>query len=485
MNATPTRVTHQPAREHGQVLPLAALLLTALFGLGALAIDAGLAYAQRTRAQGAADNAAVAAAQAASAGATRAQAIQAAIEYAQRNGYTHGVNGVSVVINNPPASGPHAGDASFYEVKIGAAAPNIFYRVLGKSPGTVGARAVAGTNSEKVLPYNFVALRDDCGKHTLKVQLGGTLTVDGGLYVNSGDSDKTDGSGHPLPCGNESKGGPGYGDGFDVFGTGGKITAQTIMVHGGWETHDGDQVCVPAGCCVPPGPCSAAPLIGQPILPDPLASMPAPQLSSYPVQHGSAAAPSTLSIASGSVTLQPGVYYGGIAISSTADVTFAAGVYIMAGGGLSVTGGASLNAGGVMIYNTNATSGGTFTAVNLATTGSVTLSPPRSGPYGGLTIFQDRAATTNIILQPGNGINGLAGTIYAPGWKANSSADPKCPGKKKKDPTADAGASSVIIGASGTANLQVLSAQILICGATATFHFNSSGFANTSLSLVE
>ncbi|TAK63410.1 MAG: pilus assembly protein TadE, partial [Dehalococcoidia bacterium] len=80
MNATPTRVTHQPAREHGQVLPLAALLLTALFGLGALAIDAGLAYAQRTRAQGAADNAAVAAAQAASAGATRAQAIQAAIE---------------------------------------------------------------------------------------------------------------------------------------------------------------------------------------------------------------------------------------------------------------------------------------------------------------------------------------------------------------------------------------------------------------------
>ena len=480
MEATRIKQTGIRARERGQVLPLAALLLTALLGLGALAIDAGLAYTQRTRAQGAADNAALAAAQEASAGGTRAQAIQAATEYAQRNGYKDGVNGVSVVINNPPASGPRAGDSSFYEVKIGTAAPNVFYRILGKSSGTVGARAVAGTNSTKVLPYNFASLRSDCGQHTLKVQLGGTLTVNGGLYVNSGDSDKKDGSGNPLPCGNESKGAPGYGDAFDVFGTGGKIVAQKIMVHGGWETHNNDQVCVPAGCCVPPGPCSAGPLIGQPILPDPLASLAPPQLSSYPVQHGSAAAPSALSITSGTVTLQPGVYYGGIAISSTANVTFAAGVYIMAGGGLSVTGGASLNAAGVMVYNTNATAGGKFTAVNLATTGSVTLSPPRSGLYAGLTIFQDRAATTNIILQPGNGINGLSGTMYAPGWNANSSADPSCPGSTK-----DSGAATVVVGASGTANLQVISAQILICGSNATFSFNSSGFANSSLSLVE
>lgn len=477
---------HQPrSSERGQVLVLAALLITTMLGLLALAVDAGLAYSQRTGAQNASDNAAIAAAEVLAKTGSTSQARAAALEYAQRNGFAHGVNGVTVTVSNPPTTGPRTGDVRFFEVNIVKPSPNIFFKLINGGSHTVGARAVAGINPVNVQPYNFVSLRDDCQKHTLMVDLGGTLTVNGGVYVNSGNASPTGPNGESLPCGNFDKGAPGYGDAFDVFGTGGKITAQKIMVRGGWETHNNDLVCLPAGCCQPSGPCTASPSINQPVLPDPLASLAAPDLAAYPVQHGTSGGPSPLTINSGTQTLQPGVYYGGITISGTANVTFAPGVYIMGGGGLSVTNSASLSADGSMIYNTRSSASpptaGKFTAINIATTGNVTLKAPHIGPYAGLTIFQDRAATTNIILGPGNGISGLAGTVYAPGWKAGSNSDMKC----DKISTTDMGSSTVVIKASGTANLQIMSAQILICGSNATFNFDASGLAGAGLSLVE
>jgi hypothetical protein len=479
--------THARTRrdERGQVLIVATLLMTTILGLLALAVDAGLAYSQRSGAQNASDNAALAAAEVLAKTGSVGQAITAANEYAQRNGFTNGVAGVSVSVLNPPTTGPHSGDVRFFEVKIAKPSPNVFFRMLNGGSHTVGARAVAGINPGNVLPYNFVSLRDDCQQHTLLVDLGGTLTVNGGVYVNSGNGDLKGPGGVKVGCGNESKGGPGYGDGFDIFGVGGKITAQKMMVRGGWETHNNDLVCLPAGCCQPIGACTATPSINQPVLPDPLASLAAPDLTAYPAQHGSSGAPSALSISGGTQTLQPGIYYGGIKISGTASVTFSPGVYIMAGGGLSVTGSASLSADGSMIYNTRSSAtppaAGAFTAINLTTTGSVILKSPHVGPYAGLMIFQDRLATTNVILQPGNGINGLAGSIYAPGWKAASNSDMKC----NKISTADTGSSTVVINASGTANVQIMSAQLLICAANATFSFDASGLAMAGLSLVE
>ena len=56
----------------------------------------------------------------------------------------------------------------------------------------------------------------------------------------------------------------------------------------------------------------------------------------------------------GTVTLQPGIYYGGLSLSGNA--TLSSGVYIMAGGGMTfVTGNSSITntaSGGIMIYNT-------------------------------------------------------------------------------------------------------------------------------------
>ena len=69
----------------------------------------------------------------------------------------------------------------------------------------------------------------------LLVQLGSTLIVDGDIYVNSSNGNKSDDPNSPVKLDNWRVG----GDGFDIFGAGGTIMAERIFVVGGWETHDG------------------------------------------------------------------------------------------------------------------------------------------------------------------------------------------------------------------------------------------------------
>jgi hypothetical protein len=71
---------------------------------------------------------------------------------------------------------------------------------------------------------------------------------------------------------------------------------------------------------------------------------------------------SGVTISSGTWTICPGTYVGGVQINGTASVTMVSGVYYMAGGGFSVTGSASLNgAAGVMIYNSSGSISGVST----------------------------------------------------------------------------------------------------------------------------
>ena len=65
----------------------------------------------------------------------------------------------------------------------------------------------------------------------------------------------------------------------------------------------------------------------------------------------------------------------------------------------------SLIANGVTIYSDG---GGPISMVG---TGQLTISPPSSGPYQGISIFQERASAQTITVK-GNGTN-VTGTIYA------------------------------------------------------------------------
>ena len=94
-----------------------ALIFTALIGMGALASDIGFALYKHRQMQSAADAAAYGAAIAKSTGypatlATEAYADAAAV------GFVNGANGVTITVNNPPASGPNTTNTSAVEVII-------------------------------------------------------------------------------------------------------------------------------------------------------------------------------------------------------------------------------------------------------------------------------------------------------------------------------------------------------------------------------
>jgi hypothetical protein len=131
--------------DRGQVLPLVALSLVALAGVGALAVDAGyLRYQQRAQ-QIAADSAAIAGANEIT-WLSRARVQSGAQLDATINGYTDGDSGTTVTVNNPPQSGPYAGNNRAVEVVITRRQPAFFAAIFGTSSFSVSTRAVAAAN---------------------------------------------------------------------------------------------------------------------------------------------------------------------------------------------------------------------------------------------------------------------------------------------------------------------------------------------------
>ena len=469
--------------QKGQAIVLFAILLIGVLGAAGLLVDGGMAWANRQAAQNAADLSALAAAKAVSdAGATcnaagQAIAQAAASSVASMNGFP------TATVEYPATSGGHTG-CLFLRVHVSRVMNTTFSRVLGQSQWTPGAdatSAIVKTQGAASTNCTFCALNSTNKNHTLLVQLGSTLVVDGEIYVNSSNGLKPNDPNSVIKLKDWFVG----GDGFDIFGAGGRITATKINVVGGWETHDNDVATASQADCPAsdrPDPLGYSTLnpqpvsnvcIHQPVLVDPLANYPTPSAASYTTQSTK-----QLNLAGNtSYTLQPGVYIGGIKIQGNANVTMTTGMYIMQGGGFSVTANASINGTGVTIYSGSTMSGRKVTAagdIDISTSGTVVLTAPTGGSWSGMTLYMDRASNSAITIDPHstaqcastNGcIGGFAGTIYA----------------GNQD-------SLTTVSAAGTANLQVLSGKILVTnGGLAHFMFNPIGFANsvTTISLVE
>ena len=465
--------------QRGQALVLFAILLVVILGGAGLLVDGGMAWANRRQAQAAADLAVLAAAKAIAEGGFQCNASGLAVAQAAATSVA-GFNGFSSVnVEYPATGGSHTG-CNYVRVTVSRTMATTFSRVLGQNTWTPQASATAmAIRSQGAAAANctFCSLNSTHANHTLLVQLGSTLIVDGDIYVNSSNGSA---GGDPTSAVKLKDWYVG-GDAFDIFGTGGRIMAQHISVAGGWETHDnGIATATTASCAAAdrPNPLAYGPLgitsnvcIRQPVLADPLANYPTPVYADYPV-----IATKEFHVGGSTVTtIQPGIYIGGIKIDGNAVVTMAPGVYYLAGGrGLEVAQNGSINGAGVMIYSgspNNKT--GSAGPIDIETTGSVILSPPTSGTYAGMTMFLERLSNDDITIRPNNVtqcattaaagqpqgcLGGISGTIYG----AN------------KDTTA-------IIKAAGTANLQVLTGKLLVQnGATARFTFNAAGFAGGS-----
>jgi hypothetical protein len=109
-------------------------------------------------------------------------------------------------------------------------------------------------------------------------------------------------------------------------------------------------------------------------------------------------------------TIHPGVY-SQIKVSGNAKLTMTAGVYIIEGGGFTVSGKARVTGSGITIYNTRNVSGA-YGGVTVGGTSIVNLSSPAAGTYTGILIFQD-PNDSQALKFSGNAKLIGSGTIYA------------------------------------------------------------------------
>jgi Flp pilus assembly protein TadG len=145
----------------------------------------------------------------------------------------------------------------------------------------------------------------------------------------------------------------------------------------------------------------------QPTVADPFASLPAPAV-------GSCAAHPTMYTAGSGATIMPGTYCGGITVSNgVTGVTFAAGDYIINGGGLTFGGGVTVSGSNLMFYLTGTNA--TYASLTIANGVTVTLSGPTSGIYQGVLFYQDRTITSSSNATFAGGANmNLTGSLYFP-----------------------------------------------------------------------
>jgi hypothetical protein len=92
------------------------------------------------------------------------------------------------------------------------------------------------------------------------------------------------------------------------------------------------------------------------------------------------------------------------------------GTYILAGGGLNVSGNATLTGSGVTFYNTQKT-GYSYKPIFTQDQAVLSLKAPTSGTYEGILFFQDRSISStapNVIGADGGGAGkgGLEGALY-------------------------------------------------------------------------
>jgi hypothetical protein len=114
------------------------------------------------------------------------------------------------------------------------------------------------------------------------------------------------------------------------------------------------------------------------------------------------------------VTINPGVYCGGMSLQANANVTLNPGIYFIDRGDFSVNGNASIQGTGVTLIFTSSTMTNWPTAT-INGGAIVNLIAPTSGPTAGIVMFGDRNIPAGTSFKfTGGGTQYLGGAIYVP-----------------------------------------------------------------------
>ena len=373
----------QSQRRRGNVAVLTAASLIALVGITAIAVDGGLLLDDYGRVQSAADTAALAAAADLYANYLTGNGLdpnhtasQSATDNAAANGFTNdGVTSI-VEVHMPPSKGPFKGMPSYAEVIITYYQKRGFSNIFGDGDMPVQARAVAQGAWSTI--RDGILVLDPTSKGSLSTGGGASINITGGapIIVDSNNPEAA------IANGTGAMAAPV----FDITGVPGTATPGSGSFNGS----------IYAG--VPPTP-------------DPLRYLPYPDPTTMTLQSKNA----TQIAGTKDVTLYPGVYNNGIKVTGQGNVTMLPGIYYMNGGGFAYTGQGNLTATGVLIFNEPGSNSDT---VSITGSGAVNWTPPTTGIYQGLSIFQDRSSTATVTIS-GGGSMYITGTFYAAGAQMN------------------------------------------------------------------
>lgn len=344
--------------QRGQALVLVALLLVVLVGMMSLAADAGYYRYQQRIMQSAADSAALAGAAELSYGSADA----AAQADAATNGFTNGVDGVTVIVNDN-YSDQYTGTSSAVQVVISKGYPKFFGGVLSNSNNVeISTTAVArmSANVNECLYQLDASQNPNFNGMTFNGPQCGII-VNGSANFNGASIDAKF---------------IGYADG------------KTPNINGATFTE-----ATPAPSMPAKDPCMNIPGCAY------LTNNP-PSTSSCSKVHYNG----------GSVTLVPGCYDSPVFNGTT--VTFQTGappLYVFTGH--ANFNGATLIGNGVTLYF-DSSSCGNFNGVNLS------LTPPTSGDTQGVLIYQASGGNCNPNFNGSSG-TGISGLVYYPSGHVN------------------------------------------------------------------
>lgn len=380
----------QPRR--GAVAAQFAICLAAVLGVTAIALDGGILLAERRHAQATADAVALSAAALLfknnngpnpgldPGGTIRTQAAG----MGTLNGYN---DGNSIILPNaldgngkplhgiwiPPITGDHVGQAGYVEVVVQFNQAPYFSSLWATDTMPVKFRAVARGNYGAGNAA-FVAL----------APTGVNLNITGSASVNVPNGTATLDSTSANALTQQSSG--------------------SATAAGGWYLMGG----ITGSGTVSPTPVTK---ITTP-LPDPLASIPTPTAGT-PVSSatgwtaGSAGHPWKPTGSSGTYSLSAGTYTGGIDVGGSASVTLAAGFYYFNGPLTFHSSGTLDGTSGVTIY---VAPGNASNGIDISNA-TLKINPPSTGPYQGVSIFEDRTSTAKINLNGGANWN-VEGAVY-------------------------------------------------------------------------
>lgn len=339
-------------------------MLPAVLGIVSLGTEYGSWVLEKQTKQGAADAAAVSAAVTYSTGqifsaSPQAYAVSAA------HGFVDGVDGVTVTVNIPPKSGNYAGVIGAVEVIVQQPQARLLSALWAKGPVSITARAVAAGNAGK----GCVLVLNESASSAFKAQGTPKITLNGcSLYDNSANG--------------------------TALRVGGAATVSALFVGAVGGILGESNITATQGI-----------VSGSAPVPDPYAALADPSFGGCSDNNFTA---------KDLVTIDPGVYCGGMTINAGANVTLNPGTYYLDRGSLSVNGSATLQGDGVTLVFTSRT-GKNYATATINGGATVNLTAPNTGPTAGIVFYGDRDAPAGTLFKFNGGASqNFGGALYLP-----------------------------------------------------------------------